>query len=129
MDLYAVLEIPRDADQATIRGAYRILARRYHPDRGAGSSAERFRQVKEAYETLVDSGSRHAYDLSVQWAERPVPVRVQPTVVRSAVLRREDPRIFGRFERAPLRVTFHHYSSLDMFFDAWLGLYDNWWPH
>ncbi len=129
MDLYAVLEIPRDADEATIRGAYRILARRYHPDRGAGSSAERFRQVNEAYETLVDSGNRHAYDLSLQWAEGPVPVKVRPAVVQSAVFRQEDPRIFGRFERVSQRVTLNRYSGLDVFFDAWLGVYDNWRSH
>lgn len=67
MNFYAVLGIPRDADDETIRGAYRILARRYHPDRGVGSSAEKFRQVNEAYETLIDNRSRNAYDLSLHW--------------------------------------------------------------
>jgi hypothetical protein len=33
--------------------------RRYHPDRGADSSIEKFGAVKEAYEMLIDSGSRH----------------------------------------------------------------------
>ena len=67
MNFYAVLGISRDADDETIRSAYRLLARRYHPDRGAGSSTEKFRRVNEAYETLMDPGSRQAYDLSLQW--------------------------------------------------------------
>jgi len=86
MNFYAVLGISRDADEETIRGAYRILARRYHPDRGAGSCVEKFHQVRQAYETLIDSGRRHAYDLSLQWAPRPVPSR------------QEDAGVFGRFE-------------------------------
>lgn len=53
MHLYTVLGIARDADDETIRSAYRILARRHHPDRGAGSSAEKFRKVNEACKTLL----------------------------------------------------------------------------
>ena len=39
MTFYAILGVPRDADQDTIRNAYKALVRRYHPDAGAGSSA------------------------------------------------------------------------------------------
>ena len=65
MNLYDVLGVPRNADDETLRNAYRILARRYHPDRGLGSSAEKFRHVTEAYETLINPESRHTYDLSL----------------------------------------------------------------
>lgn len=64
MNFYAVLGIPPDAGEETIRHAYRILARRYHPDRGAASSAEKSRQVSEAYETLSDPRRRRIYDQS-----------------------------------------------------------------
>ena len=50
MNFYAVLGISRYADAESIRNAYRDLARRYHPDRGAGSSSEMFREVNLAYE-------------------------------------------------------------------------------
>ena len=96
MDFYAVLGIPQDADDETIRSAYRILARRYHPDRGAGSSAEKFRQVNQAYETLIDAGSRHTYDLSLRCARTPVPVRIEP-IVAPGRFRQEDASVFGRF--------------------------------
>jgi curved DNA-binding protein CbpA len=62
VDFYHILGIPADADEVAIRRAYKILARRYHPDTGADSSIERFREVAEAYETLSEPGRRRDYD-------------------------------------------------------------------
>ena len=64
MNYYLILGIPVDADEETIRHAFRVLARRYHPDAGSGSSAEMFRQIFEAYETLRDPARRALYDTS-----------------------------------------------------------------
>jgi len=72
MNFYAVLGIPQDADDATIRVAYKTLVRRYHPDRGAGSSLEKFRAVTEAYETLGDPRRRQLYDRTLA-VRRPAP--------------------------------------------------------
>jgi DnaJ-class molecular chaperone len=82
MDFYTVLGIPRNADEATIRNAYKALARQYHPDRGDGSSVEKFRQVNEAYSTLGDSASRQAYDRSQRWSNSPMAVRAEPMAMR-----------------------------------------------
>jgi curved DNA-binding protein CbpA len=71
MNYYLLLGVPQDADAETIRSAFRVLARRYHPDAGEGSSAERFREVLAAYETLNDPARRWHYDRALQ--ERPVP--------------------------------------------------------
>jgi curved DNA-binding protein CbpA len=57
-----VLGIAEDADDEMIRSAFRALARRYHPDVGAGSSLAEFKRVREAYETLVDPERRRRYD-------------------------------------------------------------------
>lgn len=62
MDYYVVLGIAENADEDTIRSAFRALARRYHPDAGAGSSSVEFQRAREAYETLVDPARRHHYD-------------------------------------------------------------------
>ena len=51
MDYYVVLGIAEDADEEMIRSAFRALARRYHPDVGAGSSPVEFQRAREAYET------------------------------------------------------------------------------
>ncbi len=97
MNFYAVLGIPRDADDEAIRRAYRILVRRYHPDQGIGSSAEKFRQVREAYETLIDPASRRLYDVSLQRPTQQAPVRIEPTLAQSVRFPKEDPSVFGRF--------------------------------
>jgi curved DNA-binding protein CbpA len=65
MTLYAILGIPQDADDDAIRLAYRALARRYHPDMGAGSCSDKFREIAQAYETLIDHGRRQSYDQSL----------------------------------------------------------------
>jgi len=62
MDYYVVLGIAEDADEEMIRSAFRALARRYHPDVGAGSSPVEFQRAREAYETLVDPERRRRYD-------------------------------------------------------------------
>jgi len=120
MSFYAILGVHPDADKATIRRAYRILARRYHPDRGAGSSTEKFRQVAEAYETLIDPGRRHAYDRLLPRAARPAVGRVEPMVVSAEPFRQESPDVFGRFERAPLGSAFRAFSAFDELLDEWV---------
>src|ERR671920_2612339 len=64
MDFYIVLGVPREATTGDIKRAYRRLARRYHPDINPGDreAAARFRQILEAYETLMDPDSRRRYD-------------------------------------------------------------------
>jgi curved DNA-binding protein len=68
-DYYAVLGVPRDADQDAIRRAYRKLARKLHPDLNSDSDAEdRFKQLGEAYEVLSDPDKRERYDrLGANW--------------------------------------------------------------
>jgi molecular chaperone DnaJ len=63
-DFYQVLEVPRDADEATIKKAYRRLAMQYHPDRNNGdqTAEARFKEVTEAYEVLRDPEQRRLYD-------------------------------------------------------------------
>src|SRR3954464_2419529 len=63
-DFYAVLEIQRGASDDEIKGAYRKLAMRYHPDRNNGSkeAEEKFKQITEAYDVLRDPNKRAAFD-------------------------------------------------------------------
>jgi molecular chaperone DnaJ len=63
-DYYKVLDLPRSATEAEIKKAYRRLAMKYHPDRNPGDqeAEEQFKEAKEAYEVLSDSGKRSVYD-------------------------------------------------------------------
>lgn len=70
-DYYAVLGVPRDADEEAIRRAYRMLARKHHPDvdKTAGAT-KRFQELQEAYEVLSDPQKRARYDqLGSNWKE------------------------------------------------------------
>jgi hypothetical protein len=57
--------VARSADATAIRLAYRERARRYHPDRAAGASADEMAAVNEAYRVLGDPGRRALYDRSL----------------------------------------------------------------
>jgi curved DNA-binding protein len=62
-DYYSVLGVARTASEAEIKGAYRKLARKYHPDVSKERDAEeRFKDIAEAYQTLKDPEKRAAYD-------------------------------------------------------------------
>ena len=70
-DYYQILGVPREADEAAIKRAYRAKARELHPDRNKAAGAEaKFRDVNEAYEVLGDADKRRRYDaLGADWRE------------------------------------------------------------
>jgi molecular chaperone DnaJ len=63
-DYYKALGVPKDADKAAIKKAYRKLAKQLHPDSNAGDpkAEERFKEVSEAYSVLSDDTKRTEYD-------------------------------------------------------------------
>src|SRR3954449_970173 len=63
-DPYEVLGVPRDADETTIKKAFRKLARDLHPDvnRHDPDAEEKFKEAAEAYEILNDAERRALYD-------------------------------------------------------------------
>lgn len=63
-DPYEVLGVPKGADEATIKKAFRKLAKQHHPDANKSDprSKERFSEVNSAYEILGDKNKRRQFD-------------------------------------------------------------------
>ncbi|MDR2043520.1 MAG: molecular chaperone DnaJ [Clostridium sp.] len=63
-DYYEVLGIDKGADDAAIKKAYRVLAKKYHPDMNPGNveAEKKFKEASEAYAVLSDPAKRRQYD-------------------------------------------------------------------
>ena len=63
-DYYEVLGVDRGASEEDIKKAYRKLALKFHPDRNPNdkTSEDKFKEVGEAYEILMDAQNRASYD-------------------------------------------------------------------
>jgi len=125
MNYYVVLGIAEDADEETIRSAFRALARRYHPDVGAGSSPVEFQRAREAYETLADPERRGRYDRQLRDA------RARPVVVRQVIVSRPfaEPLLSSRRSSAVPRtwVTVKRSSLFDELVEELFASLDERW--
>ncbi|MBK6498962.1 MAG: molecular chaperone DnaJ [Saprospiraceae bacterium] len=63
-DYYEILGVDKNADEGTIKKAYRKVAMQYHPDRNPGDKAaeDKFKEAAEAYEILSDANKKARYD-------------------------------------------------------------------
>ena len=63
-DYYEVLGVSKDADEATLKKAYRKVAKKYHPDMNPGDkeAEQKFKEASEAYAILSDPEKRRQYD-------------------------------------------------------------------
>ena len=70
--LYSILGIPRSATLEGVRGAYRKMARIWHPDICKDPDAtERFKMINEAHSVLSDARDRRIYDMNLSFRSIP----------------------------------------------------------
>ncbi len=104
---YIILGLDRGADAGQIKHAYRRIAKLLHPDRFSPSAdAERFMEVKEAYDTLVDAERRRRYDDELTRLESAVRMAHASPVVP------DHQRLCRGFERCE--------ALADEFFEGWI---------
>jgi len=79
-DYYEILGIPKTATNAEVKKSYRRLAVKYHPDKNPGDphAEERFKELGEAYDVLIDEQKRAAYDRYGHEAFAPKGVKTPP---------------------------------------------------
>lgn len=73
-DYYKILEVNKDASGEVIARVYKLLAKKYHPDlqdeQNKIASAEKFKEISEAYEILSDEKKREIYDQQLENAQQ-----------------------------------------------------------
>ena len=107
-DYYIVLGVSRGADLSKIKKAYRIIAKKYHPDASAsGESHEKFLEIREAYETLVDEEKRRKYDEELARQGRELRITRIPEEIHSR-------------RRSAIEEMNRKYSFVDEFFSGFL---------
>jgi DnaJ-class molecular chaperone len=94
-DHYATLGLDRRCTLAQIRAAYRLLAKKHHPDRNPGSSEAiiRSQQLNAAHETLSDPAQRRTYDRELDAAKEAAhapSARIERNIAHDAHVRIED---------------------------------------
>ena len=93
---YAVLGLDRDCSALQIRDAYRLLAKRHHPDLNANSEEARMRteELNAAYEILRDPVRRRAYDRALDQASQAAApgrgAKIEQNITQEVRLRIDD---------------------------------------
>jgi DnaJ-class molecular chaperone len=76
---YIALGVSRDADLTKIKRAYRLIVKKCHPDvTQTAEDAERFLEIREAYETLADEEKRQKYDQTIRHSMKACKVAETP---------------------------------------------------
>ena len=97
-DYHIILGVSREANPSQIKHAYRRIAKQLHPDLAhSAADAEKFIEIKEAYDTLTDAEKRRRYDAELQRRGSDLRIERVPEIVRSRRRRYQDMEALGSF--------------------------------
>ncbi len=94
---YITLGISRGANFNQIKKAYRRIAKKVHPDTTQSIDAQKFREVREAYETLADEDTRRQYDATLKSQLTPVSISSVADQIKQRSSAIEEMRHFESF--------------------------------
>ena len=84
---YEILEVSKNASKEIIEKAYKVLAKKYHPDLQQGEeikkAEEKMKQINEAYEILSDDEKRKQYDIKLEQIEQEKIRKIQEQAINS----------------------------------------------
>src|SRR5215469_1243151 len=112
---YAILGVPLDADNDTLKRAYRQLARRFHPDLAGSEGAVQMKRINRAYDVLSDPEKRLNYDTIIGGSIDLRGGLVRPRPVGRKLSREEEAEFAGLSifsTRGPLQTGARLYSGL-----------------
>ena len=112
--LYEILGIKPSASKYQIKSAFRRLAKVHHPDRGG--DIEKFREIQEAYEVLLDPKRRAHYDATGEKEDMAEKQRQQQEAHEEIVMQQ---RVFMFFDQrvVPMVITKSPFHTLDEYMD------------
>lgn len=107
-NLYELLEVSEKASKEVIEKAYKVLAKRYHPDlqeeKDKKQAEEKMKQINEAYTILIDDEKRKAYDIELN-AKRQEEIQKkmqENTKVNNEIIRVEQ-EVFNDLQNANMK--------------------------
>jgi curved DNA-binding protein len=118
-DYYALLGVNKNASADEIKKAYRLLARKYHPDLNPGdkSAEAKFKEITEANEILSDVDKRSQYDRFGQYWKQSEQPRANTRSNNTTTTRTNPPGDFNS-------VDFGQYNNFDDFVNELLGRFN-----
>ena len=92
IDYYKILEISSSAGSGEVKAAFRRLAKLYHPDKDQNNkdAAEKFWQIKQAYETLINPAKRLKYDSKKKHEQSYIPRKTSNRKTRTTEFSEEE---------------------------------------
>jgi curved DNA-binding protein CbpA len=128
LDYYSLLGVGRDVDEAGLRRAFRKFARRYHPDRFEGKSAEKvtrataiYRRGSEAFQALLNPASRRRYDEALRRGALRMTADEREGAARKEALTGEHRRDPGFAIRSPAALAFYKKALAAIEVEDWLA--------